>query len=97
MKRVILSLLLFVLPGLPQLEAHAFLKRAEPSVGSTVRTSPGEVRIWFTEKIGSGSIQIVDTSNKQLDKRNARVDRTDQSLLRVSLQDRKSTRLNSSH
>ena len=36
MKHVILSLLI-VLLSLARLEAHAFLERAEPQVGSTVR------------------------------------------------------------
>src|SRR2546429_4668932 len=31
--------------------AHAFLDRAEPRVGSTVRTAPAEVKLWFTERL----------------------------------------------
>ena len=34
MKRVIVSLLLIIVVGSARLEAHAFLKRAEPAVGS---------------------------------------------------------------
>jgi methionine-rich copper-binding protein CopC len=87
MKRVILSLLLFVLAGLAKLEAHAFLKRAEPSVGATVRTSPGEVRIWFTENIepAFSTVQVFDASGKEVDKRDVHLDRGNQSLLHVSL------------
>lgn len=32
-------------------EAHAFLERASPRVGSTVGASPPEIRIWFTEPL----------------------------------------------
>jgi methionine-rich copper-binding protein CopC len=33
-------------PGLAQ--AHAFMTQASPRVGSTVATSPAEVRMWFS-------------------------------------------------
>ena len=87
MKRIILSLLLIVLAGLAQLEAHAFLKRAEPAVGSTVQTSPNEVRIWFTENIepAFSRIQVFNPSGKEVDKRDVHLDRSDQALLQVSL------------
>jgi methionine-rich copper-binding protein CopC len=50
-----------ILAGTARIEAHAFLKDAEPAVGSTVQTSPNEVRIRFTEKIepSFSSIQSV--------------------------------------
>ena len=87
MKRVILGLLLFVAGSSPSLEAHAFLKRAEPAVGSTVQTLPGEVRIWFSEKIESAFslIQIFDQSGKEVDKRDVHSGRSNQALLRVSV------------
>ena len=31
--------------------AHAYLDHASPRVGSTVKTSPSEVRIWFTQPL----------------------------------------------
>jgi len=87
MKRVILGLLLFAVAGSARLEAHAFLKRAEPAVGSTVQTSPGEIRIWFSEKIKSASstIQVFDASGKEVDKRDIHSDRSNPALLRISL------------
>jgi copper resistance protein C len=87
MKRVILALLLFVAVGSARLEAHAFLKRADPAVGSTVQTSPGEIRIWFSEKIepAFSTIQIFDVSGKEVDKRDVHSDRSNQALLRVSV------------
>jgi methionine-rich copper-binding protein CopC len=85
MKRIIL-LLIFV-AGSARLEAHAFLQRAEPAVGSTVQTSPSEVRIRFTENIepAFSSIQVFDPSGKKVDKHDVGLDRSDHALLHVSL------------
>jgi copper resistance protein C len=85
MKRIIFFLILVV--GSARLEAHAFLKDADPGVGSTIQTSPGEVRIRFTENIepAVSSIQVFDASGKEVDKRDLHLDRSDHALLRVSL------------
>ena len=87
MKRVIASLWLIVLLGVTSLEGHAFLQRAEPAVGSTVQTSPAEVRVWFTEKIepAFSTIQVFGASGKEMDQRDVHVDRSDQALLHVSV------------
>jgi len=70
-----------------RLEAHAFLKDANPEVGGTVQTSPSEVRIRFTENIepAVSSIQVFDASGKEVDKRDLHLDRSDHALLHVSL------------
>src|SRR6184192_4143903 len=87
MKHVILALLLMA-AGSARLEAHAFLKRAEPAVGSTVQASPSEVRVLFTEKIEPtlSSVQVFDASGKEVDKRDVHLDRSNHALLRISLQ-----------
>jgi copper resistance protein C len=87
MKHIILSFFLILLVGSARLEAHAFLKDAEPGVGSTVQTSPSEVRIRFTENIepAVSSIQVFDASGKEVDKRDMHLDRFDHALLHVSL------------
>jgi methionine-rich copper-binding protein CopC len=87
MKRTIISLFLIVLTGAARVEAHAFLKDAEPRVGSTVQTSPSEIRIRFTENIepAFSSIQVFDASGKEVDKRDLHLDRSDHALLQVSL------------
>jgi methionine-rich copper-binding protein CopC len=87
MKRVILGFLLIIMASSARLEAHAFLKRAEPAVGGTVRTSPAEVRIWFTENIepAFSAIQVFDASGKEVDKHDVHVDRSNHALLLVSL------------
>jgi methionine-rich copper-binding protein CopC len=87
MRRVVLDLLLIVLVGLARLEAHAFLERADPAVGSTVQKSPGEVRIWFTEKIepAFSTIQVFNASGKEVDKHDVHLDRSNHALLQLSL------------
>ena len=85
MKHLIFFLILVV--GSARLEAHAFLKDADPGVGSTILTLPGEVRIRFTENIEPtvSSIQVFDASGKEVDKRDLHLDRSDHALLHVSL------------
>jgi len=87
MKRTIAILFLIVLIGAARLEAHAFLKRAEPAVGSTVQTSPAEVRIWFTENVepAFSTVQVFTADGKEVDKRDVHLDPSDHALLHVSL------------
>jgi copper resistance protein C len=87
MKRVIVGLLLIMLADSAPLEAHAFLERAEPAVGSTVRGSPGEVRVLFTEKIepALSTIQVFDASGREVDKHDVHLDRSNHALLEVSV------------
>ena len=87
MRCTIVSLFLIVLTGALRVEAHAFLKNAEPGVGSTIQTSPNEVRIRFTENIEPtfSSIQVFETSGKEVDKRDVHLDHSDRTLLHVSL------------
>jgi methionine-rich copper-binding protein CopC len=67
--------------------AHAFLDHATPAVGSAVRASPVQVKLWFTQKLepAFSSVQVLDRSGKQVDKGDSQVDRADATLLRVSL------------
>jgi copper resistance protein C len=87
MKRIVVGFFLILLVELARLDAHAFLQRAEPSVGSTVQTLPSEVRIRFTENIepAFSSIQVFDASGKEVDKRDVHLDRSDHAMLHVSL------------
>ena len=67
--------------------AHAFLDHANPSVGSTVRGSPAEVKVWFTQELepAFSNLQVVDQTGAQVDKKNHAVDPSDKTLLKVSL------------
>ena len=85
MKCIVIFLILVAASA--RLEAHAFLKDANPGVGSTIQTSPSEVRIRFTENIepAVSSIQVFDASGKEVDKHDLRLDRSDHALLHISL------------
>ena len=87
MKRVVMGLLPILVAGSATLEAHAFLERAEPAVGSTVQTSPSEVRVLFTENIepALSTVQVFDASGKEVDKHDVHLDRSNHALLHVSL------------
>jgi methionine-rich copper-binding protein CopC len=85
MKRIVIFVILVAASA--RLEAHAFLKDANPRVGSTIQTSPSEVRIRFTENIepAVSTIQVFDASGKEVDKRDLHLDLSDHALLHISL------------
>lgn len=70
-----------------RVEAHAFLVRAEPRVGSKVNKAPSEVRVWFSEPVQAGvsNIKVFDVSGNQVDKKDTHSDRGNRSVLCVSL------------
>lgn len=67
--------------------AHAFLDRADPRVGSRVKTPPAQVRLWFTERLepAFSTMRVLDAAGKQVDMQDARVDPGDGALLVVSI------------
>lgn len=67
--------------------AHAFLERADPRVGSSVKTAPAQVRLWFTERLepAFSTAKVLDAAGKQVDRGDVGVDPNDGKLLRVSL------------
>src|SRR5215813_6297227 len=79
--------ILGVIAAAVRVEAHAFLVRAEPRVGSKVNKAPTEVRVWFSEAVRAGvsSIKVFDVSGKQVDKKDTHSDRADPAVLCVSL------------
>ena len=72
---------------LPGAVAHAFLDHANPLVGSTVRGSPAEVKLWFTEALepAFSTLRVVDQGGAQVDQGNKAVDPADRTVLKVSL------------
>jgi copper resistance protein C len=66
---------------------HAFLDHAEPAVGSQVHDPPTQVKIWFTERLEPtlSKIQVFDASGQNVDKRDVRADKSNVTLLSVSL------------
>ena len=67
--------------------AHAFLERADPRVGSTVRNPPAQVRLWFTESLepAFSSVLVVNETGQRVDKGDGQVDPANLTLLRISL------------
>jgi copper resistance protein C len=67
--------------------AHAHLVRAAPAAGSAVKDAPAEVTLTFSEKLEPAFTTAIirDATGKQVDKADARVDKTDRTTVRVSL------------
>ncbi len=80
-------LCLVILAGPRLALAHAKLDHAEPAVGSKVSASPDQVRIWFTDDLdpAHSSIEVRNARDKEVDKKDARVDAKDKALLTVSV------------
>src|ERR1700704_5671646 len=76
--RHVTSVGLFLLPLLlvtGQAMAHALLDRAEPRVGNTVASAPGEVTLWFTQKLEAAfsSITVTNAAGQRIDSGKTRV------------------------
>jgi methionine-rich copper-binding protein CopC len=67
--------------------SHGFLERAEPRVGSTVKTAPSQVRVWFTEPLESAfsTLEVVNQSGERVDRGPARIDAASPAMLQVPL------------
>ena len=87
MKQASAFFIFVMLTSVARLEAHAFIQKADPGVGSTVQASPNEVKIRFTEKIepAFSKIRVFAPSGKEVDKGDAHLDQSDSALLIVSL------------
>jgi methionine-rich copper-binding protein CopC len=84
---VFVVLVLGLMSPTARVQAHAFLVRAEPRVGSKVNKPPTELCVWFSETVqpGASSIKVFDASGKQVDKKDTHSDRTNRAVLCVSL------------
>jgi methionine-rich copper-binding protein CopC len=67
--------------------AHAFLERAQPPVGSTVRGSPREVRLWFTSPLepAFSTVKVLDASGRQVDNKDKQVDGGDSAQMKLTV------------
>jgi len=54
--------------------AHAFLDRASPPVGSTTRSAPREVVLWFSERLepAFSRVTVHDAAGTRVDRGNSR-------------------------
>jgi methionine-rich copper-binding protein CopC len=73
--------------GAGAVQAHAFLDRASPAVGSTVHTPPTEVRIQYTEELepAYSTAHVEDASGATVSTGTVHVDPTERSVLIVPL------------
>ena len=67
--------------------AHAFLEKAIPGVGTTVRLSPSELQLDFTESIvpAFSGVQITAFGGKRIPSEKPVLDRTKPNVVHVSL------------
>ena len=67
--------------------SHAFFERAEPRVGSTVKSAPSQVRAWFTQELepAFSTLEVVNEKGEHVDRGPAQVDASSRSLLQVPL------------
>jgi methionine-rich copper-binding protein CopC len=67
--------------------SHAFLERAEPRVGSTVKSAPSQVRAWFTQELepAFSTLEVVNEKGERVDRGPAQVDASSRALLLVPL------------
>ena len=56
-------------------------------MGSQIHSAPAQVKIRFTEKLepALSKIQVFDTSDQEVDKRDVKIDQSNAALLTVSL------------
>jgi copper resistance protein C len=66
-------LLLLLVTG--QATAHAMLDHAEPRVGNKVATPPGQVTLWFTQKLEQAfsTITVTNAAGQRVDSGKTRV------------------------
>ncbi|MGB8273812.1 MAG: copper resistance CopC family protein [Alphaproteobacteria bacterium] len=76
-----------LLAGAGRAPAHAFLDRADPPVGSTIKESPAEIRLWFSGGIVPAlcAIRVLALNGTQVDRGDVRPDNADPAVLQVSV------------
>ena len=67
--------------------AHSGLQRAEPPVESTLKRSPKELKLYFSERLepAYSKVRVEDGRGGRVDRDDSRVDRSNPLLLRVTL------------
>ncbi len=67
--------------------SHAFLERAEPRVGSTVKSAPAQVRVWFTQNLepAFSTLEVSNERGERVDQGATQSDPGNPALLQVAL------------
>ena len=81
---LVVTALLF---GFSAASVHAFLDRADPRVGSTVKIAPTQVRVWFTERLepAFSTLEVFDERGERVDNGPPRTDESSPHMLQVPL------------
>ena len=68
-------------------QAHAFLDRASPAVGSAVPTSPPSITLWFTQDLepAFSSVTVTNDAGQRVDLGNARIPQGGPDQLQIGL------------
>jgi methionine-rich copper-binding protein CopC len=87
MARILAVALALVALTAPGAGAHAFLDHAEPRVGSTVKSAPGAVKLWFTGAIepAYSRVEVRDAAGQRVDRNDVSVDPASRVSMQVSL------------
>ena len=75
MRTLVLLVIPALLLGTIAASAHSELERAEPQAGSTVRSAPSEVAIWFSQKLepAFSTIAVRNAAGQRVDVGKTRV------------------------
>ena len=87
MKGARLLLVILALGAAGPAWSHAFLERAEPRVGSTVKSAPAQVRVWFTQNLepAFSTLEVVNARGERVDEGRAQPDPGNPALLQIAL------------
>ena len=84
MRRLLALAAVFALGNAGVAQAHAMLDHANPRVGSSVRTAPRELTLWFTQNLepSFSTVNVADASGQRVDAGGARING---SIMRIGL------------
>jgi methionine-rich copper-binding protein CopC len=87
LRAVLIASIVVTFAAISGASAHPKLVSAVPAVDGTVSAAPNEITLRFNERLeGSFSkVVIKNSEGKQVDKGDAKVDRSDRRILRVSV------------
>jgi methionine-rich copper-binding protein CopC len=73
--------------GAATASAHGVLDRTDPRAGGSVKTTPSQVRLWFTGALepAYSRVQVLDAGGHRADLGDGGVDEANRALLRVSV------------
>ena len=66
---------------------HAFLERAEPRVGSRVKSAPTQVRVWFTQNLepAFSTLEVLNQRGERVDQGVTQPDPGNPAALKIAL------------